>query len=172
MGKRIYPLNVIKYWYSYDLDEICQLYSDHRLHKQTVRRWIKEGLPTIDKHTPGLVYGSQLKKFLGKQNQMNKCSTAYEQFYCFKCRDARNPYKKQVQLEFRNLSLQLKAVCRDCKSPMNKGYKLDDLQKLKSLFYVVDVLELYDSTSPTVNAHFHAPNEMHQSESVQLELFR
>lgn len=171
MAKRIYPLNVIKYWYVYDLDEICKLYAPYRLHRQTVRRWIKEGLPTIDERKPTLIYGNHLKAFLGKHNKAHKCHTAFEQFFCMKCRDARCPYKKQIQLDLRNKCLQVKALCKECKSLMNKGYKLDDLQKLKSIFYVVDVLELYDSTPPTVNTHFHAPNEKHKSESIQLELF-
>ncbi|NBB88875.1 MAG: AlpA family phage regulatory protein, partial [Bacteroidetes bacterium] len=48
MGKRLYPLQRIKAWYCYDIEEICSLYKSQRLHQQTVRQWIKNGLPIID----------------------------------------------------------------------------------------------------------------------------
>jgi hypothetical protein len=48
MGKRIYPLNKIKYWYCYDIDDVCRLYSKYKLHSKTVLEWKRQGLQAID----------------------------------------------------------------------------------------------------------------------------
>lgn len=171
MGRKIYPLFGIKYWYCYDIDDICHLYQKYNLHPQTVRQWIKAGLPIIDSGKPALIYGSDLKEFLGKSNQSNKCKTDFEQIFCFKCKEGKSPYRKQVQLEHTKGFVKAKAHCQGCKSTMYKSYKLDDLSKLKSFFHVVDVLELYDSKDSTVKTHITAQDDARESEPAQGELF-
>jgi hypothetical protein len=155
MGKRIYPLNKIKYWYCYDIDDICRLYSKYKLHSKTVLEWKKRGLPTIDSRNPALFYGVCLAKFLGKMNESNKCKTAFDEFFCMTCKETKKPFKKQIQLTPENTNfLRLKAICQDCKNPMFQNYKLDDLQKLKREFDVVEILELYDYKNPPLNTPF------------------
>lgn len=171
MGKRIYPLQGIKYWWAYDIDEVCALYKSQGLHAQTVRSWIKKGLKAI-KGTPTLIYGNDLIVFLKKINESSKCKTEFDQMFCMKCKDAKPAFKKQIALEKANQSIRAKAICRDCKSTMNKSYKMDDIPKLKRMFYVVDVLELYDSKAPTLNTHFDAHINQHQNEPSQEDLFQ
>ena len=171
MGKRIYPLNAIKYWYSYDIDEVCSLYKKYNLHAQTIRSWINNGLATIDGGKPSLIYGNDLRIFLGKMNLANKCRTLFEEMFCLKCQEGKPPYKKQVQLEHINRYVKAKAHCQTCKIIMNKSYKLDDYSKLKSLFHVVGVLELYDCKDATAKTQIPAFDEQHPSESFQGELF-
>ncbi len=156
MGKRIYPLNCLKYWWSYDFDDICELYKKYKLHPQTIRQWIRNGLPTM-KGRPALIYGFELIKFLGKINKSNKCQTEFHQIFCMKCKQGKDPYKKQVHLEHKNGFVKAKGRCVTCKSIMYKSYKLDDFQKLKLNFHTVDVLELYDCKDSTVKTHFTAP---------------
>jgi len=170
MGRRIYPLNRIKYWWAYDIDEICELYKEYSLHPQTVRTWIRNGLLTMSGR-PVLIYGNELIKFLKKMNTSNKCLTGFDQMFCMSCKDAKTFYKKQVSAELVNGGLRVKAVCCDCKNKMNKGYGLDDLPKLQRLFHVVDVLQLYDSKQPSLNTHLEASQETHSNESAQTELF-
>lgn len=170
MGKRIYPLNFIKYWWAYDIDEVCLLYKKYNLHPQTVRGWIKNGLKTM-KGKPALIYGNDLINFLGKMNKSSKCHTEFHQMFCMKCRDAKDAYKRQVQLESKNGFIKAKAHCRNCKTIMYKSYKIDDFQKLKSNFHTVDVLELYDSKDSTVKTHIAAPENIHANEPAQIEMF-
>lgn len=171
MGKRIYPLSCIKYWYCYDIDEICAMYSRCKLSDRTVYKWIKQGLKTTDKHKPLLIYGGDLKKFLGQLNESGKCQTAFNEFFCFGCKEARIPYKKQVKIDSSNPYFGLKAICPKCKSLMNKNYKLSALADLKRNFKVVDVLELYDSKDSSLKTDFLNQENEGLSQPAQGELF-
>lgn len=171
MGKRIYPLQPIKYWWAYDIDEVCDLYKKYKLHPQTVRQWLKDGLKTIDNTKPTLVYGDDLREFLGRQNQSSKCKLEFHQLYCVKCREAKEPYRKQIVVEQKAKFLSVKALCNICKNIMPKSYKLTDFPELKKIYAVVGVSQLYDTAHPTLNTHFPARDEKQLSEPSQWELF-
>ena len=171
MSRRLYSHNRVKYWYCYDIDEICNLFSSHKLHHQTVRAWLKKGLKKIDSGKPILVYGNDLIKFLKDQNTKNKCSLRFLEFYCMKCRDARTAYRKKVLLEKKGNLLRAKCHCPKCKTLMNKSYKLSVLGVLRRKFRVVDVLELYDCKSRTDKTHLALQNEKASNESLQTCLF-
>ncbi len=176
MGRRIYPLNKIKYWYCYDVDDVCRLYSRYKLHSKTVLEWKKQGLQAIDNKTPTLFYGACLAKFLGKLNESNKCKTAFDEMFCMGCKEGKKPLKKQVQLIPENRSfLKVKTICQTCKNLMFKNYKLNDLQKIKQTFDVVGVLELYDcKTSPLKTPFFDQSKDGKkecEKDSIQLDLF-
>jgi hypothetical protein len=168
MGKRIYPLQSIKYWYCYDVEEVANL---SRTHNRTVQNWIKDGLPTVDAVKPSLVYGHELKSFLGKMNEANKCKTAFGEMFCKKCKEARTPFKKRIELTQVNQIVRAKARCRTCKSIMNKTYKLDAIPRLRSSFEVGDVLELYDCETSPLNTHFLDQDTSHPNVPIQGELF-
>ena len=170
MAKRIYPLNSIKYWWAYTIEEICELYKERDLHPQTIRGWIRKGLVVIN-GKPILIYGYELKKFLMKMNQSNKCQTEFDEMFCFTCKEATHFYKNQIKVEHKSGKLDVKAVCRQCKNVMNQGYKLEDFPKLRRLFSVVDELQLYDCENPPCKTHIEAPQETHLSEPRQKELF-
>lgn len=93
-----------------------------------------------------------------------------------KCKEPRNPFRKQIKIEqFERKFLRAKALCQSCKTKMNKPYPLDDFQQLKRIFDVVQVLELYDSETPTSNTPFFDQEKSSKKEpektSIQLELF-
>ena len=171
MGKRLYPHNRIRYWYAYDLDEICALFSDTGLHIQTVRAWIKNGLKTIDAGKPALIYGHDLIDFIKAQNDKGKCQTSFDQFYCMKCKDARPIYRNKIKADFKNGFLKVCGYCRQCKTIMHKTYKKDVYQKIRRNFDVVGVLELYDCLSPSVKTHISEQTKTRTSESQTGDLF-
>lgn len=172
MAKRLYPHNRVRYWYAYDLDEICALFTDTGLHIQTVRAWVKKhGLKTIDTGKPILIYGHDLSSFLKAQNDKGKCQTPFDQIYCMKCKDARPIFKKSVNAEFKNGFVRLSGYCKECKTTMFKNYKKDDYRKLKRIFHVVDVLQLYDCVTPSVKTHIHAYEPTRQNEPYTGDLF-
>ncbi|MGH1375234.1 MAG: hypothetical protein ACRBCK_02700 [Alphaproteobacteria bacterium] len=171
MGKRLYPHNRVRYWYAYDLDGICALFSDIGLHIQTIRVWVRNGLKTIDSGKPTLVYGNDLIAYLKAQNDKGKCQTPFDQIYCMKCKDARPIYKNKITTEFKNGFVRTCGHCRECKTKMFKNYKMDDYGELKRIFYVVDVSQLYDSSVSSVKTHIHAHEQTLKSESYTGDLF-
>lgn len=155
MGKRLYQLNKIKYWYCYDVNDICRLYAKNKLNSKTVLEWKNKGLRAIDGKTPLLFYGNELVKFLKKINESSKCKTAFNEFFCMKCKEGKKPLKNQIQLLPENKHfLRVKAICQVCKNQMFKNYKLFNLQKIKQAFNLVEVLQLYDCKNPSVNTPF------------------
>ena len=170
MSKRLYPHNRVRYWYAYDIDDICGLFDDIGLHPQTVRKWVKSGLSTIDKGRPTLIYGNDLINFLKKHNQSNKRKTAFDEFYCMKCQDARPIFQNKIHIVQKAQFLRAQGHCRTCKSKMNKSYKMTDYPALKRKFKLVDVLELYDCSKPTDKTHFSDEVKQPVNESYQLEL--
>lgn len=171
MAARIYPLSGIRYWYCYEIEEICALYKACNLHPQTVRQWIKSGMPTVDAGKPTLVHGHALKQFLGKQNNRHKCSTTFEQMYCLKCREAKPPFQKRIALQQVQRTVMAKALCQTCKTIMNKSYSLDAIPNLRSQFRVGDVSQLYDNEACPVNTHMQDSTPKQASELLQWELF-
>ena len=171
MSRRLYSHKRVRYWYAYDIDEVCTLYADLGLHPQTVRKWIKNGLETIDAGKPALIYGKQLIDYLKKNNQANKCKTAFDEFYCMACQDARPVYQNQIVANQKAAFLQVQAACRECKSRMFKNYKLADFSKLKRQFKLVDVSQLYDCANSTGKTHIPSQVESVTSESLQGDLF-
>lgn len=171
MGKRIYPLQRIRDWYCYDLDDICALYKTQGLHQQTIRSWLKKGLASIDNARPTLIFGADLRKFLGEQNTASKCLTAFAEMFCMKCKDARPVFQRQIAIEQANRCIKAKGQCRNCKTSMNKSYALADLPKLRTTFHVGDVLELYDCRDSPLNTHLKHCTTSPSSEPVIRDLF-
>jgi hypothetical protein len=161
----------VRYWYSYELTEICTLFSDLGLHPQTVRKWIKSGLPTIDKGKPALIYGHDLILFLKMRNDASKCPTEFGQIYCFKCKDARHIFRNLISVKPKPNFLEVQAVCRECKARMLQSYKLCSFPRLRNKFTLVDLSELYDLSVSSYKTHIGVQEEKCVTESAQGELF-
>jgi hypothetical protein len=171
MASRIYSLKSIKYWYCYTVDEVCRLYAKERLHPQTVRGWIRDGLKVIDSGKPALIYGNDLVQFLGKMNERNKCKTQFDEMFCMGCKDAKPFYQKRIALAQKENRVHAKSICRTCHSAMYKSYKLDDVPAIQRAFHVVHDLALYDSTSSPSQTHIEHSTQHPASEPAQWSLF-
>ncbi len=172
MSRRLYPHNRVRYWYAYELEEICALFSDKGLHVQTVRKWIvNTGLKTIDSGKPVLVYGQDLIDYLKRHNAQGKSHTKFHEFFCMRCRDARAVFQNKVRLEPESRFIKLCGLCCSCRTPIFKSYKLKDYSAIKRVFRVVDVLELYDCTTCTDRTQIQAQDPKQPYESAQGELF-
>lgn len=79
---------------SYTVEEIAKTYGVHR---NTVRTWIKRGLPTIDQRRPVLVLGSHLADFLRARRMANKRPCGPGEIYCLRCREPRAPADAAVR---------------------------------------------------------------------------
>jgi hypothetical protein len=79
---------LVKLHRSYTVEEIADLYS---IHKNTVREWVKVGLPALDDRRPMLILGRELGAFLQARRTKNKRTCQPGEMYCLRCRIPRMP---------------------------------------------------------------------------------
>ena len=111
----------------YSVQEIAEL-----LYSQKRRaRWLQDGLQARDQR-PFLIRGAELARFLTARqtSKRRKCSTT--EFYCFKCRDAREAYLRIADVAIESPTrLRVKALCAVCSTPINKVQSIRDLEKIQ-----------------------------------------
>jgi len=86
-----------------------------RLHKNTIRRWIKQGLPVIDKRKPQLIHGEALVHFLIERRTESKRPCQPGQIYCVACRAPKYPNGDMADYVRRSKGAgNLRGLCPDC----------------------------------------------------------
>jgi hypothetical protein len=84
------PLNhrLAKIHRTYSVEEIGRIW---KVHRNTVRHWIKQGLRTIDDKRPFLIHGRDLFEFLMARRTRNRRTCRPGEIYCVRCREPRIP---------------------------------------------------------------------------------
>lgn len=122
---RRYDTRRIRQHLSYSLLDIAELFS---LHKNAVRNWLREGLPTIDRQKPYLVHGSELKAFLERRQARRKAKCQPDEFYCLRCRAPRQAWGGLVDaLQLSAIRYNLTALCSVCEGSL---YRLISTRQL------------------------------------------
>jgi hypothetical protein len=118
MGKRHPNYRHVKVHRNYTVEEIAGLFG---VHKNTVREWIKTGLPVLDDKRPMLILGRELAVFLQIRRIKNKQSCQPGQMYCFRCRAPKMAAGDMADYlpQTKKLGM-LKAICPDCHTMMNR----------------------------------------------------
>ena len=115
--RRLNP-RLVRIHFCYSASDIVRLFG---VHKNTVRTWLKEGLPRIDDSRPILVHGRDLRAFLERRQRSRKRKCPPGTFYCLKCREPRPPALGMVDFfEMTVTSGNLKALCATCGTLMNR----------------------------------------------------
>ena len=124
----------VKQAVTYDVTEAAKLLGVHR---NTIRRWLKDGLQPIDDRRPLLIHGSRLKAFLSERRQDRKQACRPGEFFCFRCRAPRKPWGGTADVTFRTEKLaSLLALCAECETPMYRAVRVADLPSLRSLIHL------------------------------------
>ena len=90
-----------------------------RVHKNTVRTWLKSGLPPIDSRRPILILGRQLASFLHARREHKRQRCRPGQLYCFRCRAPRTSAAQRADyLPISASSGNLRATCSECGTRM------------------------------------------------------
>lgn len=86
-----------------------------RLHKNTVRGWLKSGLEPIDDRRPILVLGRRLSGFLHARRRQRRQRCGPGQFYCLRCRAPKDPASRKADyVPVTSTSGNLRGTCCDC----------------------------------------------------------
>ena len=88
MRKRRPNYRLVKIHRSYTVEEVARLLG---MHKNTVRAWVKAGLPTCDGKRPTLILGSDLAAYLQARRTKNKRPCKPGEIYCVRCRAPKGP---------------------------------------------------------------------------------
>ncbi|MEZ5443199.1 MAG: helix-turn-helix domain-containing protein [Lysobacterales bacterium] len=75
----------VKIHRNYTIGEAADLLGKH---KNTVREWIRCGLPALTEQRPTLILGSDLRAYLTKRRKSNKQPCRPGELYCLRCRAA------------------------------------------------------------------------------------
>jgi len=131
MSKRCNP-NKAKIHRSYTVEEIASLYA---VHKNTVRAWVKVGLPVCDNKKPMLILGRDLRLFLQVKNKKNKQKCKPDEMYCLRCKAPQAPAENMVEYEpINHVRGRLIALCSCCEGVMNKYTSLASYAEIKHYF--------------------------------------
>jgi len=153
MRKRHPNYRLVKIHRSYTVEEIAKLFNTH---KNTVRRWVKEGLATIDDKRPMLIQGNVLAEFLGNRRKKNKQTCKLGELYCVRCRAPKLPAGDMAEYspiteKFGNLV----AICPDCNSFMNRHVSLSqigDFRRKIDISFPAVLRRLIESARPSINS--------------------
>jgi hypothetical protein len=127
MSKRLPNPRLVKIHRNYTVEEIATLFGCHR---NTVRAWVKQGLPTIDRKRSMLILGSDLVAFLKARRQERKRRCKPGELYCVRCRAPRSPAGDMIDYEPRTATQgNLVAICPVCEATMNRCVSLAKLDQ-------------------------------------------
>ena len=126
-GRRINP-RLAKLHRSYSVGELASIIGAH---KNSVRGWIGQGLPTVDNCRPMLILGSDFQAWWAKRRKATKRPLKPGQFYCLKCRQPKAPALGMVEYAASNAATgNLKAICETCETMMHRRVRLADISAI------------------------------------------
>lgn len=129
MGKRHPNPRLVKIHRGYTVEEIAHLFG---IHRNTVREWVKGGLPTNDDRRPMLILGRELYAFLQARRAKSKRPCGPGEIYCVRCRAPKVPAGDMA--DYQNLTAtlgNLSAICPDCDAMMNRRVSLAKLERIR-----------------------------------------
>jgi excisionase family DNA binding protein len=153
MGKRHPNYRRVKIHRSYAVEQAARRLG---VHKNTVRAWIKVGLPTIDDRRPILIRGSDLIAFLRARRARKKRPCSPGQMYCFRCRAPKFPAGDMAEyIAITEKVVNLTAICPDCTSMMHRlvsRAKLENFPAKMDITFPQALRRLSESEQPSENS--------------------
>ena len=146
---------------TYTIDEAAKLFG---VHPNTVRQWLKRGLPCIDTQRPTLIRGQCLADFVRMRRNQNKRPCQAGEIYCVRCRETRQPVNLEaVYSPLTPTQGNLIGLCPDCSSRMFRRVSFSKLVLISgplrvTLPHAQD--HIVESPNPSENSDFKqaAPN--------------
>lgn len=120
---------LVKIHRNYTVEEAAALLDVHR---NTVREWVKRGLPTNDDRRPMLILGRDLAAFLHARRANNKQTCQPGEIYCVRCRAPKAPAGDMADYEPVTETLgNLIAICSSCETIIYRRVNLTKLGQIR-----------------------------------------
>jgi hypothetical protein len=152
MGSRRPNPRLAKIHWSYSVEDAWRLF---RVHKNTVRNWLRQGLVPIDGQRPTLMRGHELRRFLAERRAQAKQSCGPGRIYCLPCRAPKVPAGNMAECILSGAgSGTLQGICPDCDRMI---YRRVNPQKLEAVRGDLDITvtqagpRIEETTKPNVN---------------------
>jgi Helix-turn-helix domain len=151
MGRRINPRRV-KIHRTYTIEEAARLFEAH---KNTIRRWLKEGLLAIDANRPTLIHGRDLAAFLDTRRRQSRQACGPGRIYCVKCRGPKEPAGGMADyIPMWPTSGNLRGICPACHTLIHRRVSLAKLDQVRGSLDVTfphPDRRIGESTVPSLN---------------------
>jgi hypothetical protein len=153
MGKSQPNHRLLKIHRNYTVGEVAHILGNH---KNSVRSWIKAGLPTIDNKRPTLILGHELIAFLQGRRARRKTPCAVGEMYCVRCRSPKSPAACMADYVPVNEGIgNLTAICPDCNCLMHRCVskaKLGEFLGKMDITFPQALRHISEINQPTVNS--------------------
>ena len=148
----------VKIHRSYTIEEVVRCLG---VHKNTVRRWLKSGLPAIDARRPTLIHGAALRSYLEDLRRARRQPCRQGELFCFRCRHPRAPAGGMLDyLPFSSIFGNLRGICGTCDSLIHRRValsKISDVAGNSDVAFPQGQKPLGDSNAPSLNGDFQGP---------------
>jgi hypothetical protein len=155
MRKRRPNHRLVKIHRSYSVEEVARLFGTH---KNTVRAWVKAGMPTCDSKRPTLILGRDLFDYLQARRRKNKRPCQPGEIYCVRCRAPKQPAGDMAEYQPITAGLgNLIGICPACDGMIYRRAsraKLAEIQGNLEITFSEAERRVSDIDSPTVNSDF------------------
>lgn len=155
MSKRHPNPRLAKIHRNYTVEEIATLFDVHR---NTVRAWVKRGLPTSDDRRPMLILGRDLVAFLQAQRAKNKRPCQPGEIYCVRCRAPKAAAGDMADYEALTTTQgNLVSICPDCETIIYRRVSLAKLAQIRGkldITFPQALRHIGESAQPSVNSDF------------------
>src|SRR5690242_4153701 len=153
MGFRHPNPRLAKIHLSYSVEDTSRLF---RVHKNTVRQWLKQGLRPIDEHRPTLIRGDEIRRFLSERRAQAKRACGPGRIYCLPCREPKVPAGNIAECVATGVTAgTLQGICPGCNRMI---YRRVNPQKLAGMRGDLEIIVtqawpcIEETTKPNVNS--------------------
>ena len=156
MRKRRPNYRLVKIHRNYTVEEVARLFGTH---KNTVRAWVKSGLPTCDSKRPMLILGRDLRAYLQARRTRRTSGHASpaKSTACDAARQSGPPGTWRSTSRSRRSSGNLEGICPDCGGMMYRRAskaKLPEIRAKLDITFTEAERRVSESNVPTVNSDF------------------
>lgn len=145
----------VKIHRNYTVEDVARLFG---VHKNTVRAWVKAGLPTCDTRRPILILGRELADYLKTRRTKNKRPCQAGEMYCVRCREPKHPAGSMVEyLPITERLGNLMGICPDCEGMMFRRAsraKLAPIERKLDITFAEAERQVSKRECPSVNSDF------------------